>query len=258
MDKKGNKCCDPFKTNHSKFLKMYDVTEALINNAKNHGLKIKIGDFICALCRQRIKKPVRKQDESPSSSQRDSASQSSESSQPSQSEQPIDMDVDEIIGPVSSSESTKDTDSDENLESLNIDVNKVKKAVNELLLTLHINAIDDMKLRGKKYQMEIVKKLTHRMTHVLFPEAKQFRESEKIMEQLKEKFNETTSRNTKIKILSIFPKDWGFPKFREVLGEAVTKHMVYQTKKLVEKNGILCDTKKKSVQSSLIKILLTK
>lgn len=107
------------------------------------------------------------------------------------------------------------------------------------------------KLRGKNYQTETVKKLITRLSHTLFPDAQILHESEKIIEQLKEKFEQTTSRDMKNKILSIIAKNWSFPKYREVFGETVSKRIVSQTKKLVEKNGILCDNTKKIGSKSI-------
>lgn len=255
MDQKGRKCCNPFKTNHSKFSKLHNVTEALINSAKERGVKIKLGEFLCDLCHKRVRRPVKKRDMSTSASASASSSQtiaSASSNQPKQT-MPMDIDSDELdatIGPKTTSESSKESDSDENIELLNIDSDKVKKTLNELLPLLNMSGIDEAKLRGKKYQIEIMDKLTTRLSRVLFPEAKSFYESE-IVHQLKAKFDETTNRNMKTKILSVFPKNWSVSKYREVLGENITKHMVYRTKELVEKNGILCDTTKKIGSKSI-------
>lgn len=70
-------------------------------------------------------------------------------------------------------------------------------------------------------------------------------ENDEIIIQLREKFHQTTNRNMKVKILSVLPKEWSIRKVQSLFGEDVSKHMVTQTKELVRKNGILCDTMKK-------------
>lgn len=62
--------------------------------------------------------------------------------------------------------------------------------------------LDDSELRNKTYQLEVMKSLTIRLCGVLFQKAKPVYSSDLIVDQLQEKFDETTDRNMKVKILS--------------------------------------------------------
>lgn len=175
------------------------------------------------------------------------ASASSLSHQP---DQPTPMELDAVdldatIGPQTSSESKEETDSNEQFEPKNIDIAKLKEATNKMLTLLGIDAIDDTKIRGKKYQIDTMKKLTNRLTRSLFPHAEPSNDAEQIIHQLKHKFHNTIDRNLKIKVLSVLPKNWSVRKIRQVFGEEVPIRMIKKTKEIVEKNGILCDTTKK-------------
>lgn len=239
MDRKGRKCCDPFKTNHTKYSILYDVTDTLIKSAKERGVKIKLGQVICKQCRRRVKRSIKGEDETAVAQLVSSGSSQREE------EMAMDIDLNETIGPLSSSDSQKDSGSEEIVELSNDDITKLKHTVNELLTIFSMDAIDEEQLRGRKYQVETLKKLITHLVRFLFPAAEYSYESEEIVSQLKEAFNNTNDRKIKMKILSLFPSDWSFSKFRKIFGETVSKHMVFQTKRLVEKNGILCDPVKK-------------
>lgn len=142
MDSTGHKCCDPFKKTHT-FRELYNVTESLIEIARNQGLTITHDQFICFSCRKQIynaqtnpKRPKLSVDE-PEQHSTDEPIASASSTQPDEME----VDLNEAIGPVTSSDSAEDTDSDENIEVLYIDIDKAKKSLNELLLALNLGAI---------------------------------------------------------------------------------------------------------------------
>lgn len=263
----GRMCCNPFGSYHSNYITLYNVSENNIQTAKEIGVEIS-GDFICSPCRKRLSRekdrgkrrsvPVKVLEKSvcddpiASTSSTQTTKMLVDPIASTSSAQSTEMlvDLDEEIGPISS-DSAKEGDSDESVDLSCIDVDEVKEATNELLLALNLSAIDNAKLRTKKYQADTIKKITTHLNHVLFPEANPFDAYEQMIKQLKEKFNETSNRNMKMKILSVFPNDWSFSKFREVFGDAVSQHMVYQTKKLVEKSGILSDTTKKIGSKSI-------
>lgn len=228
MDRDKRKCCNPFEKKHTKYTKLFYVSKINIENAKAIGVKIKSRQFICGACRKQL-------------SRGKSHAKARGLSFTKQEENVVDLN--EAIGSATSSDSTKDTDSGEDISD--IDVSKVKKAVNELLIALKLDVIDDAKLRGKKYQTKIMNEMTSQLNRVLFPQANPFDASEQMIKQLKDKFNQATKRDMKVKILSLFPQNWSFHKFREVLGDSVSNRMVYQTRKLVQESGILCDTTKK-------------
>lgn len=228
-------CCDPFVTSH-KIVKVFPVTEAVIEHAKKRNIKIKLGQFICGPCRNRLKKKVKLTQSSTGQAG------ASSSSQPVQA---TPMEIDKTIGPETTSESEKEFDSDDQFDPANIDKIQLKDATNNLLKVLGIEAIDDDKNRRKNYQIEVIKKLTNRLTRTLFPHAQPSNDAEEIIHQLKEKFESTTDPKLKVKILSVLPKNWSISKIRQVFGNTASVRLIRKTKKLVQKEGILCDTTKK-------------
>lgn len=235
MDRTNRKCCNPLKKiNHTNYTKLFHVTLTNIENGKTIGIKIKQGQFICPSCRASIAKTNSR-----------AKARGLTSTENEESEEIV-VDLNEAIGSESGSDA-KDIDSGEEkeIQTLAIDVGAVKNAVNELLVALNLNVIDNAKLRGKDYQTKLMNEMTTLLNRVLLPQANPFDESEQMIEKLKDKFKQTTRRDIKVKILSIFPQSWSFTKFREVLGDSVSKRMVYQTKKLTEENGILCEITKK-------------
>lgn len=61
---------------------------------------------------------------------------------------------------------------------------------------------------------------------------------------MKEKFL-GSDRKTKIKLLSVLPKDWSISKIHNAFDGHATRYMITHMKKLVETQGILCDTTEK-------------
>lgn len=243
--KSVERCCNPFKyESHKSFYAVLDVTQTLMRKARKISKILKSDQKICKDCKKEIENRVKKV------KRQEKAVTSPKSSK--QQEQPEEekMEVDDEDSETSSDAGEK-TDPDEGFEPKEIDAVELKKKTNEILKLLEMQPIDDTKIRGKKYQNFIVKKFLTRITSVLFAKAKPTYDGEKIIEQLKEKFDETESRDMKIKILSVFPKDWSFSKYEEVFGKSISYRIVHQTKTLVKKNGILCGTNKKIGSKSI-------
>lgn len=239
MGKKVGKCCNPFKDGkHKKFCVVYHVTPKNIISAHERHVKIQLNEPICYLCRHKLTNPLRDA----------SGSMGPSTSEPAGIMEMVAgddvFDLNETIGEPSAS-SSNETDSDDDLEPGNIDVNEVKNTLNLLLIKMNVGPINESKLRGKKYQTEIIRKLNTRLAAVLLHDAQPSYDAEKIIDQLKEKFDQTTSRSLKTKILSILPRDWNATKIRQVFGESASFWIIKQTKKLVKKSGVLCDTTKR-------------
>lgn len=197
-------CCNPFKITH-KYAKLVDVTENVGKNVIERGMNIELGEKICQQCRNRLSRKTKS-----------AVDQSSASTSSGQPEQDTPMEVGEIdelsalIGPATSSESKESGDPDENFNPAIINISDLKKATDELLKILGVDAIDDKKIRGKKYQIEVMSRLlTAEPSH----------DAERIIHQLEKKFAEATSHNMKIKILSVLPKDWSAVKIRQEFGD---------------------------------------
>ena len=60
-----------------------------------------------------------------------------------------------------------------------------------------------------------------------------------MMEQLKDKFNQTTLRSEKIKILTVVPKSWSQRKLANEFN--APRHTATVAKKLVEEKGVFSD-----------------
>ena len=58
-----------------------------------------------------------------------------------------------------------------------------------------------------------------------------------MIQQLKEKFQETKKRNEQIQVLTVLPKSWSVKKIQQEFG--VSEYLARQSKKLVEERGIL-------------------
>lgn len=88
--------------------------------------------------------------------------------------------------------------------------------------------------------------MNKRLCEVLFKKADiPNNDFELLTSQLKKKFVESTDRDTKVKILSIFSPIWSTAKIHGVFDGHASIYMIKQTKKLVEQQGILCGTVKK-------------
>ena len=58
-----------------------------------------------------------------------------------------------------------------------------------------------------------------------------------MIQQLKEKFQETKRRSEQVQVLTVLPKSWSVKKVQQEFG--VSEYLARQSKKLVEERGIL-------------------
>ena len=58
-----------------------------------------------------------------------------------------------------------------------------------------------------------------------------------MIQQLKEKFQETKKRNEQVQVPTVLPKSWSMKKIQQEFG--VSEYLAQQSKKLVEERGIL-------------------
>lgn len=97
----------------------------------------------------------------------------------------------------------------------------------------------------------MLEQLNNRLRETIFIKADSSIAADSMLSQLKEKFHQTTSREMKIKILSVLPKEWTIGQMRGVFSDSVSQYMIQQTKRLVEQQGILCDTMRKIPSTSI-------
>lgn len=135
-----------------------------------------------------------------------------------------------------------ETSSEEFIELDKQSRQEANETLQRLQVLLGLNPIDQTQMRSIKYQTEALEKLDERLRETLFTSAVRTTATASMIDQLVEKFNQTSNREMKIKILSVLPKEWTREQIRNVFGESATNYMIIQTKELVKQQGILCDT----------------
>lgn len=246
---RDQKCCNPFSVSkHPKYVVIYTISAVLVTFARKRNIDIKKNQVICKACRNKLYKIRENSDENVARSVIDQPSTSSGNLWASSSCQSTvtDMDyVDSLIGGESvENSSDEDGGEDDDFDVSLIDTDAVKKCVNDLLGHLDLKEMDGMKMRGKRYQLELFNNLMKRLSQCLFPKATVVSTNNGIVEKLKDKFEKTSDRNMRMKILSLLPEEWSVRAIKKIFVDA-SYYMIQQSKKLVKKNGILCDTTKK-------------
>lgn len=236
------RCCNPYGySGHNFYQTLRNITERVIAKAKNLDLKEidKNADGICESCHSAINLGRKRKAD-------DDMGESSTAKQPkagsSTSQNPVDV--------ASDSENT-DTDQPEEFNPDDFDDddrNGIKEALNALLYELKLPQIKDDKLRYANYQTNLLTKMVQRLCSLLFTKTDDDLVNDKIVRQLKEKMDETTSRDMKIKILSVLPKDWSAQKIQTIFGDSVTIYMINQAKNLLKKMEFYVEHQRKSAQ----------
>lgn len=222
MVKVSGICCNPFqKIGHQNFQRVCEINETMIARAAEQDIELKKNEYLCDSCRTHfyVKKPKMDTDE------------------PTATNDPMEMDYESGSASGSASfEERKD----------------IKKITNDLLSALGLNEINNNKFRGKSYQTELLAELSTKLIEQLFTLASTENIGDKVIKKLKDEFDRTTSRDMKIKILSVMPEKSSVESIQNIFGVSASKHMIKQTKKLVKDNGhILCDTTKKIGSKSI-------
>jgi transposase len=99
------------------------------------------------------------------------------------------------------------------------------------------------KINVPAYATKKLDKIKLSLEKSLLPESNQEQpiveklEEAEIIQQLKEKFAETTKRSDRMTILTVLPKSWSIKKIQDEFG--VSNYMARAVKKLVKENGIL-------------------
>lgn len=125
------------------------------------------------------------------------------------------------------------------------------RKLNEILPQIDVTAIDSEKIdRSRSYCRkkcdEISTNLAAKIFDITTPGVREVAKEnceQEIVNQLKEKFAETTKKEQKIKILSVLPRSWSARKISKEF--STTVYLPLLTKKLVEENGIMCGPKKR-------------
>ena len=92
------------------------------------------------------------------------------------------------------------------------------------------------KAHSKSYSRQKVKKITEALQHTVITGAP-IDDGTEMIEQLKEKFQETKKRSEQVQVFTELPKSWSVKKMQQEFG--VSEYLAQQSKKLVEERGIL-------------------
>lgn len=135
-----------------------------------------------------------------------------------------------------------DSSSQESLHSEfeEYDIASIVNHLNNALQNTGIEPIDKSRLRYEGYAREKQNELMEFLSLHVF---KVKTDSNEMIQQLKAKFETTSNRNEKIKMLSILPKSWSADKVASEF--EVPIYMAKKTKNIVEASGILCGVNKK-------------
>lgn len=251
------KCCNPFNhEGHNYYQYLRNITDDIIEKAKSLNYEIeKSADGICQSCHSTLYEKSRKRKAD------DDLGESSTARRPTGESSTAQAQTDFQY------KSESENSGDELLEEFNLDDfddddrKDIKEATNALLVELKLPMIEGDEFRSAKNQTKVLNELNKRLRLLLFTKVSDEDENHQIIEQLKEKMDQTTLRDTKIKILSVLPKEWSAQKIQKIFGENVTIHMINKTKELVAKNGILCGTSKKigskTIEESTVKNVVT-
>ena len=89
---------------------------------------------------------------------------------------------------------------------------------------------------SKSYSRQKVKKITEALQRTVITGAP-IDDGTEMIQQLKEKFQETKKRSEQVQVLTVLPKSWSMKKIQQEFG--VSEYLARQSKKLVEERGIL-------------------
>jgi len=200
----STKCCNPFSEEHTSGIKCLRNVSTWMCSLES--FEIKSGMKICSKCRTKLYqfKPKETSFE----------------------------ELYEMAGP-SNEEDPEFIDKDSSLEMLNRSLSYIGESpVSKKKCT---NSKDYAKCKLKKVKTSLETKLFS----VQQPEQVQESNDEKeMLQQLQEKFKETTSRSEKITILTVLPKSWSRVRIINEF-KGATDYMARQAKKLVSLKGVL-------------------
>lgn len=232
-----NKCCDPYKI-HKKWNtnNLRTISAVYIEKARELNIILDTKSLICTSCCTKIGRGRKLHN---SNSPRVSSRRESEENiaQHIETEQPIELS--DFSSP--EQQSSQKSSGSSIYEECEINKKKIVDTLNKAFKDTPIHEIDYNNLNRKRYSTDMLKKIIGFLSATVFKNAEC--DSDEMISQLKEKFGHISSRNDKIKILSLLPKSWSAIKIANEF--RVPLYMARQVKGLVERYGILCNTEKK-------------
>lgn len=197
----GRYCCDPFKKHKQKITKhIRFATKKIID--KNSSLYLTTKHRVCRSCREKLENPE------PS---------------PEISEEEINASPEELQNEFELSQLN------ESLATLN-EISPLKKS--------RLSTENPQYIKNKFQKVETsIKRKFESISGQSFSSENHTNGESEIIQQLKEKFNEASSRSEKLTILTILPKSWTRSEIMETF--KCSQYMARQAKNLVKEKGIL-------------------
>ena len=112
----------------------------------------------------------------------------------------------------------------------------VSTYLSSLLVSLGKSPIDRTMLVRKRYCEDKVKELEQGIRKKLKP-SKEEHEYDELLEQLRKKYDESSSKSGKLQVLSVLPQSWTLQRIEKEFG--TTYHMARLSKQLVSSKGVL-------------------
>lgn len=250
----GKCCCDPYKIHKGsrQFRNLRTVKSLYFERAKNLNISLVLGeDRLCRYCIKKIdngdiytaetSEPVTEPPRRKLRKLEGSASDVFISA--ILGPDADDQDMQNVASASTSTSAVASTHMDVEYVDDKFNVSEFVGKLNEIFNDTDVPKIDYTKLRQKKYAAEMLKKITNFLSEKVFNMVENPIDGSDMIKQLKDKFEITTSRDERIKILSVLPEAWNANKIKNIF--EVSYYTANLVKTLVKENGILCGIKKK-------------
>ena len=122
-------------------------------------------------------------------------------------------------------------------DPLSSSASEAASSLNTYLAEIGETPYSQSKAHSKNYSRQV--KITEALQHPVITGVP-IDDGTEMIQQLKEKFQETKKRNEQIQVLTVLPKSWSVKKIQQEIG--VSEYLAWQSKKLVEERGILTTT----------------
>lgn len=246
----NKQCCNPFKDHKSKFSGLRNITNDFVKKAQSANVSLPLNKKICNKCHCKVRHLVAKQQTSQNTWRETKNKQNSNVGTPkgkfnlrSKKNKPMPCTPEQLRAILSSTSLSSSAKSESSTVSEIIDGDVVKRNLNELLVSLNLPILDKKKMRYKTYKTETMAQVIEALNKYVFGDSYFMNQGDEVISQLKEKFDQVTTRRERISILSCLPETWNA--YRVATEFGVSHHFAEKTKEMVLKNGILFNVSKK-------------
>lgn len=252
-----NFCVNPYKDHKKRRTDLREITSAFVEKAHKLNITLQVKEHICQTCYKKVNEGKKLSSTADPSQPGASGSgltvsravKRKRSTTPPTTLKKLkqsgnsssDMDISDNTKKTVSSASSSGSVYDEHIKE---NISTIVEKLNDIFKDTHVTSIDKTKIRYKKYSQDKLNEITEFLSKYVFKVENPSTDSNEMISQLKKKFASVSSRNEKIKILSVLPESWKPSKIQEHFN--VPKYMAKQVKEIVKTTGtILCGTEKK-------------